>query len=343
MKYRIIGADRDTGDDVELVVSADSAAAAMAIGNAKGILIAEVTEVPGASQATTEGQRNHASPGAKSEATAKGLPDAWYYVDGDTRMGPFAAQKLRDLHATRDIGAGTLVWMEGMPEWVSFDQSGLLPPRAEGIKPKFDGYYYITGTSSAGESMWSVIEAEDESHAQLAACEAGILPETCTFRKGPIPPEYGGPTATAPPGDVGHSPPGSASPLSPSRSGGMNARQKRNLAMVGGFIIGVLVTNWILSDKKSSPIRMIIEGHQLQSEIESTYGEAQKVVDQSPGGTKEERAAKDIVGSSLGAEKSCLSCCISVPVGMMGAVLLFGGAVGAGIAGSIASRGANRS
>lgn len=50
MKYLVTGADRDSGDDVELSVEAESAQAAEAYANQRGILVAKVSEVQKASR-----------------------------------------------------------------------------------------------------------------------------------------------------------------------------------------------------------------------------------------------------------------------------------------------------
>ena len=41
--------------------------------------------------------------------------DQYYYTDGKERYGPFTLEQLRD----RNIGLETLVWKEGMPDWVA--------------------------------------------------------------------------------------------------------------------------------------------------------------------------------------------------------------------------------
>lgn len=41
--------------------------------------------------------------------------EQYYYTDGKERYGPFSLDQLRD----RNIGKETLVWKEGMPDWVA--------------------------------------------------------------------------------------------------------------------------------------------------------------------------------------------------------------------------------
>ncbi|GAB3731470.1 hypothetical protein GCM10028794_07710 [Silanimonas algicola] len=47
----------------------------------------------------------------------------WYYVNADRqRQGPVPAEALRDLAKTGAIGARTLVWRQGMPQWQAIEQ-----------------------------------------------------------------------------------------------------------------------------------------------------------------------------------------------------------------------------
>ena len=43
------------------------------------------------------------------------MMEQYYYTDGKERYGPFTMDQLRD----RKIGPETLVWKEGMPDWVA--------------------------------------------------------------------------------------------------------------------------------------------------------------------------------------------------------------------------------
>lgn len=61
--------------------------------------------------------------------------ERWYYLDGETSVGPFNWQRLLDLFKATIISPNTYVWREGTPEWVSLAgalqarQSAPLPPR----------------------------------------------------------------------------------------------------------------------------------------------------------------------------------------------------------------------
>lgn len=45
--------------------------------------------------------------------------ERWYYLDGETSVGPFNWQRLLDLFKATIIGPNTYVWREGTTEWVS--------------------------------------------------------------------------------------------------------------------------------------------------------------------------------------------------------------------------------
>lgn len=50
----------------------------------------------------------------------------WYYAEGNDRKGPLPEAEIRDLVARGTITATTLVWSEGMPDWVSAARAGLI-------------------------------------------------------------------------------------------------------------------------------------------------------------------------------------------------------------------------
>lgn len=52
----------------------------------------------------------------------------WFYVEAGGQKGPVNEHELRQLLDTRRISPGTLVWCEGMPEWVAADAIGELAP-----------------------------------------------------------------------------------------------------------------------------------------------------------------------------------------------------------------------
>jgi len=46
----------------------------------------------------------------------------WWYAEGDERRGPVQDEQLRAAFSTGAIGLQTLVWRQGMPEWLPFSQ-----------------------------------------------------------------------------------------------------------------------------------------------------------------------------------------------------------------------------
>lgn len=60
----------------------------------------------------------------------------WFYMDGDARQGPVTSSELRSLARAGLIGAETLVWKSGLPDWVEARRvRGLLPEQVEGDEP----------------------------------------------------------------------------------------------------------------------------------------------------------------------------------------------------------------
>jgi hypothetical protein len=63
----------------------------------------------------------------------------YYYTDGKERFGPFSLEELKD----KSIAPTTLVWKEGLPDWVSardltdleslFSQGSTFPPSGADI------------------------------------------------------------------------------------------------------------------------------------------------------------------------------------------------------------------
>jgi hypothetical protein len=46
-------------------------------------------------------------------------PEIWYFLKGQETVGPFSKDLLRQIHADGQLSPETLVWREGMPEWVA--------------------------------------------------------------------------------------------------------------------------------------------------------------------------------------------------------------------------------
>ncbi|MCA8949938.1 MAG: DUF4339 domain-containing protein [Planctomycetes bacterium] len=50
----------------------------------------------------------------------------WYYAVGGVRHGPTSAARLRELRRSGRVDDRTLVWREGMPDWVAITDAGEL-------------------------------------------------------------------------------------------------------------------------------------------------------------------------------------------------------------------------
>ncbi len=58
---------------------------------------------------------------------------AWYYVDGQERVGPVAEADFEGLVAAGQVTATTLVWREGMADWVTYRQALAAQSTAGGL------------------------------------------------------------------------------------------------------------------------------------------------------------------------------------------------------------------
>jgi uncharacterized RDD family membrane protein YckC len=59
----------------------------------------------------------------------------WHYVEQGTQIGPISDQQLAELNRTGKINADTLVWREGMADWLPFHQIKLELPDAPPFSP----------------------------------------------------------------------------------------------------------------------------------------------------------------------------------------------------------------
>lgn len=64
----------------------------------------------------------------------------WYYLQGDAQIGPVEAEQIRELVMQGDIAPDTLVWQEGMPDWIEAD------------KTEFAGFFRYAPQRSAAAS-----------------------------------------------------------------------------------------------------------------------------------------------------------------------------------------------
>lgn len=62
-------------------------------------------------------------------------PARWFVLDDGERTGPFELDELRDRVRSGELGAGTWVWADGMPEWRrAATVPALVPPTSLGIR-----------------------------------------------------------------------------------------------------------------------------------------------------------------------------------------------------------------
>jgi hypothetical protein len=63
------------------------------------------------------------------------VPELWYYHHAGEQLGPVPLTTLHGLLEAGQVEAGTLVWREGLPDWVELSSLGLLPGRSETAPP----------------------------------------------------------------------------------------------------------------------------------------------------------------------------------------------------------------
>lgn len=59
----------------------------------------------------------------------------WFYEGGGERRGPVTAAEIQTLHQQGTITADTLVWRDGLADWIAFSASGLIPDPAPSSGP----------------------------------------------------------------------------------------------------------------------------------------------------------------------------------------------------------------
>ncbi len=52
---------------------------------------------------------------------------AWYYAEGSQRIGPLTDEQFQAAVAQGKVGGATLVWRDGMKDWVAFGTTGFSP------------------------------------------------------------------------------------------------------------------------------------------------------------------------------------------------------------------------
>src|SRR6476661_4355075 len=59
----------------------------------------------------------------------------WYYVNAGQQVGPVDDAQIEGLVQAGQVRADTLVWHEGMPNWLPYGQARPAPPPGSGAPP----------------------------------------------------------------------------------------------------------------------------------------------------------------------------------------------------------------
>ncbi len=72
----------------------------------------------------------------REEVGAPAMSDYFYSTDGRTRLGPVTARQLKQLAAERILAPNTLIWKEGLADWVPAERvKGLFPAPSPASRP----------------------------------------------------------------------------------------------------------------------------------------------------------------------------------------------------------------
>lgn len=67
--------------------------------------------------------------GSQASDFSRPSPARWYYLDGEERLGPVDLAAMRRHVLDGTIGPDTLVWADGMPDWLPVSRvPALIPP-----------------------------------------------------------------------------------------------------------------------------------------------------------------------------------------------------------------------
>jgi len=120
----------------------------------------------GAVPATSNAAVRLATKGSQSTASIANPADcAWHYSVNGQRSGPVSQVDLVNLLASGNLPVNCYVWHEGLTEWVTAENAGLLPAPAsvvpatpEGVSPAAQSaqWYYLVN----GQTVGPVTEAE---------------------------------------------------------------------------------------------------------------------------------------------------------------------------------------
>lgn len=79
----------------------------------------------------------------------------WYYGEAGLQAGPVSEDRLGELIASGRIGPATMLWREGMPQWMPLSQvsaQGALP-----MVPPHSGYNLLHPTVTSGLAIASMV------------------------------------------------------------------------------------------------------------------------------------------------------------------------------------------
>ncbi|MEX2324830.1 MAG: DUF4339 domain-containing protein [Nitriliruptoraceae bacterium] len=73
-------------------------------------------------------------------------PARWYYLDGEKRLGPMSLPAIRRAVLNGTVTEQTLVWADGMPDWLTAtDVPALVPPDAIRQQLERSGWSHTRG------------------------------------------------------------------------------------------------------------------------------------------------------------------------------------------------------
>lgn len=85
----------------------------------------------------------------------------WYYVKGNDQAGPVSEQELAQLEASGDISTETLVWHEGLENWIAYGSVGAEAVPTSKLKLASDSDVSSTSGARAVEEAGTLSQLED--------------------------------------------------------------------------------------------------------------------------------------------------------------------------------------
>lgn len=86
------------------------------------------------------------------------MADQWYVARNGQKAGPYSTEQLKQLAGTGKLGAGDLLWKQGLETWVPLSKvKGLLPAGNAGVLPPLE---LATGGARASDALdWNPYQA----------------------------------------------------------------------------------------------------------------------------------------------------------------------------------------